>query len=227
MKKTKYFLIGFLLIGMFAFTTTVRASDYEVGVAEDDEYRWQVSTVDKDAWKDAMGEEYDEDSRGKESANYKIQITKIETKDDEATITYDMWNFTEDSFGDEPDDKDNTADLTLNKDNITQGDAYAIFYGWIIPTPSVEYLEAAIDVMNNTKASLDETTVTYDATNYTVEVSYGDNGILSSQKYMNSDEEIFYEVKLSTSIPGYEIPVLLGITGIFSIGLIYTIMKRK
>ncbi|MFX1258712.1 MAG: Loki-CTERM sorting domain-containing protein [Promethearchaeota archaeon] len=44
---------------------------------------------------------------------------------------------------------------------------------------------------------------------------------------MNDDDEVLYEYSRVSAIPGYELPILLGITAAFVIGIIYIIRKRK
>ena len=54
-----------------------------------------------------------------------------------------------------------------------------------------------------------------------------ENGFLVGYKIFDEDGELVYEYGLSDVIPGYEIPLILGITGIFTIGLIYIMKKRN
>ena len=54
-----------------------------------------------------------------------------------------------------------------------------------------------------------------------------ENGFLVGYKIFDEDGVLVYEYGLSDVIPGYEIPLILGITGIFTIGLIYIMKKRN
>lgn len=233
MKKTRYFLIGFLLLSVFAFAAMVKAADYEVGVAENDELTWTVKTLDGEAYKDLTGEEYDE-SEGDKS---KIQITKVETKDDKATITYDSWDTTSESFSEEPDDKDQEMTLHLSKDDISNLTAYGFFYRQIIPTAPSDYIAAVVEEADNEDFSAEGSTLTITGDSIkllltndkesSLKVTYNNKGVLSTWQLLDADNKVVAELGLAGGIPGYELPLLLGITGIFSIGLIYTIMKRK
>ncbi len=53
-----------------------------------------------------------------------------------------------------------------------------------------------------------------------------DTGFLVEYQIIDEDGAIIYKYGLTQVIPGYELPFILGITGISIIGLIY-IMKRK
>ncbi|MFX1257244.1 MAG: hypothetical protein ACFFAN_05270, partial [Promethearchaeota archaeon] len=62
---------------------------------------------------------------------------------------------------------------------------------------------------------------------YIEEWTWDENtGWLSLYQLMNDDEEVIYEVAAAGAIPGYELPILLGVTAAFTIGLIYVIRKK-
>ncbi|MFX1259054.1 MAG: hypothetical protein ACFFAN_14440 [Promethearchaeota archaeon] len=52
-------------------------------------------------------------------------------------------------------------------------------------------------------------------------------GTLDTYQLMNDDEDILWELGAVSAIPGYELPILLGVTAAFVIGIIYVIRKRK
>ncbi|MFX1258260.1 MAG: hypothetical protein ACFFAN_10395, partial [Promethearchaeota archaeon] len=57
---------------------------------------------------------------------------------------------------------------------------------------------------------------------YIEETTFDENtGLMSLYQLMNDDEEIIYELAAVSAIPGYELPILLGITAVFIIGLVY------
>ena len=223
MKKTQYFLIGFLLLSVFAFASMVKAADYEVGVAENDEFTWTVKSLDKEAYEDLTGEEYD-DSEGDKS---KIQITKVETKDEEAIITFDSWDTTSESFSEEPDDKDQEMTLKLSKDDISNYTAYGLIYTRIIPTSPSDYIAAAVEEANDDDVSAEGSTLTITGDTIklfftndkesSVKVTFNNKGVLSTRQLLDADNKVVAELGLAGGIPGYELPLLLGITGIFSI----------
>ncbi|MFX1256601.1 MAG: hypothetical protein ACFFAN_01980 [Promethearchaeota archaeon] len=63
---------------------------------------------------------------------------------------------------------------------------------------------------------------------FTEEWTWDENsGVCSLYQLINDDDEILYEYALSNAIPSYELPILLGVTAGFAIGLIYIIRKRK
>jgi len=53
------------------------------------------------------------------------------------------------------------------------------------------------------------------------------SGFLTQFQIIDEDGTVIYEYGLSQFIPGYEIPLILGITGIIIIGLIYIVKKRN
>ncbi|MGQ4874229.1 MAG: hypothetical protein ACP6IY_09180 [Promethearchaeia archaeon] len=61
---------------------------------------------------------------------------------------------------------------------------------------------------------------------YTIEFTYGDYGTQSSVVFKDADGNVIYE-QAGEAIPGYEISIILSITALFTLGLIYTVMKKK
>ncbi|MFX1260010.1 MAG: hypothetical protein ACFFAN_19345 [Promethearchaeota archaeon] len=62
---------------------------------------------------------------------------------------------------------------------------------------------------------------------YIEEITFDENtGLMSLYQIMNDDDEVIYELAAVSAIPGYELPILLGITASFIIGLVY-IVRRK
>ncbi|MGV9174188.1 MAG: hypothetical protein ACOC35_16695 [Promethearchaeia archaeon] len=239
MKKTKNFLIGFLLLSALAFTSTVMAADFEMGVDEGEEATYEVLTVDEDKYETATGDEYNSTENGNKGEKSKVKLTALDVEDDKATLKIDIWDFTDGEFGEDRDDNYTISDIPLNEEDFTNTTLYFAFMR-IIPTPVTNWLEAAESEaaeIFTANATIDGTVITLKGSNLMnqwedeegyQERTYNDKGILSSQKMVDSDDNVFYEITLvGEFIPGYELPLLLGMTGIFSVGLIYTIMKRK
>lgn len=61
------------------------------------------------------------------------------------------------------------------------------------------------------------------------EATYNENGLLNNFKLFNKDNELICEFSLQmfNFIPGYDLPILLGITGLSILSVIYIIIRRK
>ena len=64
---------------------------------------------------------------------------------------------------------------------------------------------------------------------FTIEVILGDTGTASPLNFRTGDteEDIFFQKQGVAMIPGYEVSLMLGIAAFATIGLIYTVMKKR
>ncbi|MFO8017494.1 MAG: hypothetical protein R6U96_02565 [Promethearchaeia archaeon] len=231
--KSKYtFIIGFLLVSTLAFgVISVLAADYSVAVEEGDEAVREVVKVDEDVWNDIYSSEYDEDEMGAEGEQSKAVITDVDENSDEVIVTYNYWNWTDEEFAADPDDEEN-MNISLVPENATEE--------MLIPTPAADYIQDIADsteeTSDNVTAEVDDLTLTieYDleyfnqTINFIKEITYNEDGVQENIKIMDIDENIAYEAKLvAPFIPGFPFPVFLGVSAVATIGLIYTIMKRR
>lgn len=246
--KTKHILMGFLLLTAFAFMVPVKAADYEMGVEEDQELIWSLNSLDEDAMADIWGDDWDEDDFWDDAevgAKMKMEITKIEDGEpyygdifggeDSFKVTFDFWYFDDvdgDNFGDE-DVEDSTRTMYEDPDNY--GDDMTVSrYSFLFPVNTEEYFDE-MDWHKDTDREGLKFTIEHDEgdsvwggiadEDITIEITYNTNGVLQNAKLFDKDDNIVAEFSLG-SIPGYELPILLGITAIFSIGIIY-VMKKK
>ncbi len=225
--KAKYALIGFLFLTMFAFATMAQAATYSLGVTKGQETVWEIKVIDEDKLEDVGIKDISDYSDGdKVGMQSKSKVTDIEEKSDYWVITYDSWDWTDKNFETKADDEDKTT--KIYKDPKDVGGSSAVISG--AATPVADYLKAIdwdkdFEVSGTTVKS-----VGYDLggkSDLFVSATYDSNtGGLSDLKYLNEDDEICYEYG-TTGIPGYELPVLLGIVGISTIGLIYLVMRKR
>ena len=104
-----------------------------------------------------------------------------------------------------------------------------------LPVDVVQYL-SEVDYKND--VTVDGSTVIWDADKKDIDdiwpkaeedavlkLKYRSNGIMESYIWETTDGVVILDIGFS-SIPGYELPILLGITAVFTLGLIYAIKKR-
>ena len=61
---------------------------------------------------------------------------------------------------------------------------------------------------------------------YDYSIMFNSNGVFKGYKAQTEDGSLIYEVGLQSAIPGYELPIFLGLTALSAIGLIYWTRKR-
>ena len=258
--KSKYILVGFLLLILFSFCTMVRgASTWEV--EEDELYIYEIASFDEDLAEDVFVNDDIEDILGPDAEvdSMKAQmITDVDETDDynnDATEddpgwVIEGWFWSEDWTDDEEDFEDpDSSDITefsnirIPEDPEEYGSLppgwefllvlFLMYTG--VPSPADEWLED-ID-WANIDADGSELAYEYDsATNPNLNEDYemfwrwDEDGVFLGYEAV-VDGDTIYEVALKrsfwASIPGYELPIVLGVTAFATVGLIYIIMKRK
>lgn len=246
--KTKYFLLGFTILSIITLSTTVQAASYKLSsnVKENTKYVWKITSFDATESKNVLGVDSVEDllktigmkgSGIKVGAQRQSEITDIKKEDDSWLITYDDWDYTnsESDLKKDPDDKDQEDTVFKDPDDVGE-DLVPILMGNFIPTPVVDYLKA-IDWAKGVKISGSQITQTVkkddlkeiftkakDDAKFIWE--YDSDGVQSRNTISSTSDKIIMDVVLQGAIPGYEISLLLGITAIFTIGLVYIIKRR-
>ena len=233
--KTKYFFISYLLLTIFAMSSmiSVQAADYKMDVEEDEEFYWTLNTLDEDL-ADDYGMDDIEDWVGEDAelgAKFKYTITELDDDKINGTdvfiVEYKFWGWaTDEADFDDKEDTKRTAYLAQDPDVYEKNNQY---FQWVMPTPLEDYLdEIDWDDDYEIDGKILTRTVEYKDLegDLLYQYTFNDRGVLESLKAMTEDNEVIYEYALPT-IPGYELPILLGITAIFTIGIIYTIVKRK
>lgn len=245
--KAKYFLVGFLLLFTAIFSVmNTQAASYDIEVEEDDELIYTLNTLDEDAMEDIWGKDWDDDDFWDDAevgAKMKIEIKDIEDGepywgfgDDSFKIEFDLWYFDKvdgDKFGNE--DEDDQL-VYVKEDPKDYTDLKPGRFSFIWPVDTEDYFDDVdwqkdVDQDGLTLAiEVEEDDVIWGATadeDCEATMVYNQNGVLQSAKLTYEDDQVVVEWSLGGGIPGYELPLLLGITAIFSIGIIYSIMKRQ
>ena len=213
-----------MLLSIFAMSMMINGSAavYTLGVSKNDEFVYQVTTVDEDGletvfgtgWASYLGE------GSVKGVKWKYLITKIDEETTYWKVTMSFWDATVGEFEEFP---DSTVYLvTIYKDPASSSGIY-----YFCPTPVSNYLEAAYGASSSYEVEGNSYTYTNSYYNIDHVLTFdSSSGAMSSMKYVYVGKTI-WEIRLSSTIPGYELPILLGITAVSTIGLIYIVMKKK
>ncbi|MHA1147851.1 MAG: hypothetical protein ACTSR8_06360 [Promethearchaeota archaeon] len=203
--KAKFFLIGVLLLSIFAFSVPVNAiAEYSIGVSEGDNYKWEIVYWDKDLADDYLGTADIEDELGdgaKVGAKSAVQIEKIEEADDLTSLRNGedtngwkvetlVWDWTTNEADLEKEDKADKGSYELfaepeemgkdiGEDNTAGKNLLQTVLTSLlsgVPSPTIEYL-SKMDWHSDTKDYLE-----IDATK-----------ILYKIKDPDTDEYVYYE----------------------------------
>lgn len=227
MKKKIYFEVALLLILINYFTVmNAVATEYTLDVNENTNWIWRVDKYDEDTYKDIFlkGADFDEGDQ------QQIKITNIDNRDEKWVISYDRWDYTDntDDFSGPPDDQkiktvykdpEDLADNILDLDDIANM--------WIVPSPYIRYIEEFRDDFNNPIIDVsiedDKLVAKYkiETAKYEIEMKYGDDGMLEKIEYIDNNGDTFVKiVLLRQEIPGYDLfLIILIVFGV--IGLIF------
>ncbi|MBD3256097.1 MAG: hypothetical protein GF383_13455 [Candidatus Lokiarchaeota archaeon] len=125
-------------------------------------------------------------------------------------------------------------DFDINEDQVwgtRLDDDYDTFGGWKMEVDQ-EGLVITLDFEWTTTDVKDVPGSPYEEgreqkEDYEIVITYGDTGSRSKIEYI-TDDEVFYSIEgLAPAIPGYEIPVILAIAGLMTIGLIYAVLRKR
>lgn len=235
------------MLSSLTLITTVRAASYEIGVEEDDALIWILNSLDDSSMEDLFGKNWNDDNlweNAEKDTKMRIEITSIDTETqygyDWFEIKADMWYWktvSNDKWGDEDEkiaiwsleDPGEYEDL-YGKENSVPGEN-----AWIYPTPIGDYFDEVswADKVNVNGMKL---TVDYEADDIvlggvseedcTFKATYNDKGVVQNAQLLDKDDNVIAEFTLDSGIPGYEIPILLGITGLFTLGLVFLISRK-
>jgi len=208
----------------------------------------------KDVFGDGYDEAIPEDA-DEVGMRYKIEVTEI-IDDAEIDLgilgDYDafgfeanIWEWTDEEFDKEPDEDEFEIVWFEDPENID--DAYDVVGGYaydivmpFVPIDVAKYLDEIDEwkeddyeeykTKDNTvihDSIFDDEDDKEDEENFLEVYTYDtENGFLTRYQIIDEDGVVIYEYGLSEIIPGYELPLILGIIGIFTIGLIYIMKKR-
>jgi len=252
--KAKYFVLGLLIFSSIAFSSSVQAAGYELAIKEDDEFIWTLNTLDENGMQDIWGDNWDDDDmwrHAEQGARMKAEIDKVDDKDSDTysditylTYEYDVWYFDDyegDKFGTKDDDgtvylysnpKDDYDTVKVQKESL-----YPSQYAWIWPVDTEDYWSDIGDYWADfvkikgltIEMEFEEDDIRWNAViqeDCKIILTYNNDGVLQNAKILDNDDDVVAEWSLGF-IPGYELPILLGITAIFSLGIIYVVLKKK
>lgn len=220
--KVKYVLFGFIGLSLLSFLSIARADTYTLGVSAGSS---QTYTVVK------SGGDYT--SYAQEGGTFTIEVLEV----------------LETSVNDGQNYGDSHWELSLKISAEGKADQTKAY--WISKTPTFgiaffcpisvsDYLATADSLYDTTDSvTLSGTGYTRDSGSQTTQYTYdATTGFMTLQK-ITQDGEVVLEVKAGTSgsssttdgtsgggIPGYELPILLSISAIFTIGIIMLKKKR-
>ena len=231
MKKKTYFQLALLLI-LFNYFIVINAVavEYNLEISEDTNLIWRVDEYDEDTYKEIFIEDADFD----EDDQQQFKITNIDNRDEKWVISYDRWDYTDDTndFSEPPDDE---KTKTVYKDPEDQGeqilDLKDIPKMWIVPSPYINYIEEFRDEFDNPVIDVsvedDKLIAKYieiGRLGCEIELSYGNDGLAEKIEYIDDDEDTFVKkVLIRETIPGYN----LFLTIILICGVISIIIWRK
>jgi len=253
--KAKNFLFGFILLHILLFSTIAQVqaaeSNYSLGMKKGTEIILEVQIFDEDGLEDVF-DEYDDaipEDADEVGMKYKIIVKEVD-KDAEINlgilgeydafgIEVDIWEWVKGDFGEDP--TDDEFEIVWFQDPEDLNDAYDVVGGYaydiimpFVPIDVVKFLDEIDEWKeddNEEWKSKDNTVIhdsIFDEETFVENFIYDtENGFLVGYKIFDEDGALIYEYGLSQLIPGYEIPLILGITGIFTIGLIYIMKKRN
>jgi len=185
-----------------------------------------------------------------EGAKMKWEITEIDDEDtmlsiktqaieDAYTVKYDIWIWTtEEKFGD-IDYEDEEFSWFANPEDYETDKAFDNNYVPWVPTDVVEYLDH-LELYKWWYTEEDE--IFYERFGQDredwynpeihkgkvlIEMTFNEEGILSSYKLMNEDEEVVLEFALEVEL-GYIIPIIVVILAVIAaLTVIYIVMRKK
>lgn len=213
-KKGKLFIVILFSLSLSAIlTNTLGQTTYTCKVKIGDEFIDTITTLD------AYTAILLNLSLGDKT---KINITDITEETDYFTIEYDGWReiSESESFG-------ATADWQTNDDvykNASDNNAQ-MFVLSPVSTYLAEYAAA------NLNASSSGNILTEIFPSYIQTLTYDSNGIVSKWQISNSTTVLYIRSRSgsssSPSIPGYDLPIFIGLTVIASVSIIYILKKKN
>ncbi len=233
--KARIFLVVWMALNMLVIASTVQAVTYACSVPTNQEVTFEIKTLDENVLEDLFGDDWEDIIDQKLGDRMKDKYTKIEKESDGWTIWYDHWDWIEQDevFPEDPDKANRKLFVPVDPDDY---DATSISYdsSKCVLTPVSDYLKN-VDWPDEYGAKNSIVTITYDKGDMGINkadmkiiLTYDTgNGLRINTRYVDDDDKIGLEMGAQTIIPGYELPILLGIVAISTIGMIYSIMKKR
>ncbi len=243
--KPKTFMLTFVVFSLFTLSVMVQAAQaaaYSIEIKKGDKFVWEIKSFNKALSDKVFGEDSVEDLLNAKDidvgATTQNVIKEVEEEDDYWLLTYDDWDFTmkQKDLEDDADDKD--VEKKIYKDPADLGkNVVPIFLADYIPTDAASYLKK-IDWADDTEVNGLTITQSVEKADLKAfwsgadedakfQFVFASNGVKVTTRYLSDKGEVILEIGFKGNIPGYEIPVLLGLTAISTVGLIYLILKKK
>ncbi|MFX0187674.1 MAG: hypothetical protein ACFE8A_08060 [Candidatus Hodarchaeota archaeon] len=227
--------------------------DYEVGLKEGNEYIYVCKTFDEIKMKEAWGKHYDDNKlfedieEGKkmkweitevnDEAN--MESTKTQAIEDAYSVKYDIWMWTDkDKFGDADYEDEEFTWFANPEDHETDKAIEDSYVPWV-PTNVEDYL-AHLELYK--WWATDEDKLLYEKfgqelicwynpeihrDDVIIEMTFNEEGILSSYKVMNEDEEVVLEFALE-DVMAIVIPIIVVVVIVIAaLTIIYIVMRKK
>lgn len=233
MKKKKgfQFLLFFIIFNYFILINTIALEEYKLEFNENTKIIWRVEEYEEDIYKDIFLKEADFE----EDDQQQIRIQYIDERENKWVITYDRWDYTDNTEDFRDHAEDEMITKTVYKDPEDLGDKIIeledIANIWVVPTPHIDYIEEFEDKFDNAfiDVSVEDDKIiakrAIETAKYEIEIEYGDDGLAEKIEYINENGDTFVKIiLLRETIPGYNLfLIVLLICGI--IGLI--IWRRR
>jgi len=244
--RLKHSYLSFILL--FALTIgnisiVIAQTDYRISVTNLDEFIWTCNTCNEEEMEEIFGNDWNSGkyvffSGLKEGARMKWEITttdenfeflsiKTGAMEEAFRVLFDLWKWTDDSKWGEEDgnseivhfsDPEHYLDFYIQNSYPDMG--YTPFW---FPNPIEDYFEN-MDWYEwyNVEGKI----LTCELEEAKIIAVYNAKGIVKDYKIYNENNEIIVDITYKSSIPGFELYVVLGITSIFSAGIIYVIRQK-
>jgi len=250
-----FLLFATLFIGLT--TNTIANDDdedYEIGeIKEGNEYIYVCNTFDEEKMKEAWGNHYDDVKlfeNIQEGAKMKWEIIEINDEDtmlsiktqaieDAYTIKYDIWIWTTEEKFEGADYENEEFSWFANPEDHETDKAFDDNYVPWVPTDVVQYLDH-LELYKWWYTEEDK--ILYERFGQErqywynpqihkgkilIEMTFNEEGILSSYKLLNEDEEVILEFTLEVEL-GYIILIIIVILAVIAaLTVIYFVLRDK
>ena len=210
-KKEKLIIVILFSLSLSAILTNVLGQTiYTCKVKEGDEFVYTVTLNIMSLMGSSLGDKH------------KINITDITGESDYFEVKYDSWDWISEgeSFNSTADDSYWT-NLYRDPSNVHMGDP---FYFVLIPVS--DYLDAFAEANYGFSSSGMKLFEIFQSFHYTS--TYDANGVLFKWEAEtgNTTVHVLSRTASSSSIPGYDLPILIGLTAIAGVSIIYIVKKK-
>ena len=239
-KKIGFFNFIILFLLLSSVISTVYALDYGIGVQKDQEIIWKCNVCNKIEMDTIYGSNWDDSEIFKNLSNgkrMKWKINNVEINETIIKINFSIWFWTsENTWGIK--DKDSEIIYFSNPSDYSQELNFSFYSSMVpfwFPIPVGEYLGGLslnewYDVDNRVLPTLNveigRNETGFPSKNIKIIAIYNDQGILNSYKLYIEGNVVIIDISIDF-LPFYVIPTLIGLTIIFSLGIILYIIKKR